>query len=125
MSCWGTFDNTEDSQVWNDDQIRDYIRGSRPDLFKTLNGLPLRAEGVATNVTLRHDYLTNAECILLLQTTQLLSHQDLTPSLGRHATVTERGHAWQHSARTVELQHQHHIEKSILGMPDQTTTGGY
>lgn len=118
VSLHGTFTDAERGEVWDDGQIRDFIRGGRPDLFKSLQKLPVPPEGLPQPVDLGSNHLSPDEHILMNQSA--LIEDGSTRGHYSPSSTAQHHHAILYRTRTVMLQHKRHIQSRLLSKTTAT-----
>jgi hypothetical protein len=119
-SHFGTFPSANVS-VWDDGRIADFIRGARPDLFRSLQPLTISPLQLPEKVDLGIKHLTLDEHVLLKRSIEVVSSGSLITSRGLVPLVKSR-HAKLYQIRTLELQHKRYIQASVLGKSTENST---
>lgn len=114
VSLYGTFTGLSlENETWDDNRIRDFIRGGRPDLFKSLQKLPVSAEVLPEPVHLGTSHLGRDEYAMLNQ--NILSDLDgATRWQHSRSNMPLYQHVSLHQHRTSMLQHKRHIQSRLL-----------
>jgi hypothetical protein len=111
-SHYGIFPH-EGLEVWNDQRVADFVQGGSPQLFKTLQRLPVSSEYCPAPINLQQHFLTPAERVLVEQSTTLTSRETHVSS--RHVIPGKNiQHITLYQARTVKLQHKRYLQARVL-----------
>lgn len=114
-SCGNFPDHAEKDEVWDEEQVRDFIRRSRPDLYQKLNQLPVATSHVAEPVDLGIAHLNPLESALKIQGNILdgetNQHCSEIPEVPALPTPQMR----MYQQRTAELQHKRNLEYTVVG----------
>jgi hypothetical protein len=111
-SHFGSF--TDDaSLVWSDEQIVDFIRGGRRDLFNRFQRLPVSSATLPTAISIGLHFLTPNERILVNQSKSIAACDTTTTSQNLISTQ-QCQHATMYRNKTLKLQHKRYIQAQVL-----------